>query len=162
MNDKTEQRKAEYKKRIDEMFERARNIQSGQVDAFIAEMMSQPQDYNTVVETVAACAIAAARAADRSEYGGITGFQAGGVMWRFIQRWLSIEGPMKLVRYEDMLFPQYENQYTSIGKDTWTWVQEQAKKKLQEHPEVHPKVLSHWKSIVAGTVPFGYKVDPES
>lgn len=145
----------------EEMYEKSENIQPGEVDAFISEVMGQDLDYNTVVEAVAASALAAARAANRSLNGGITGFQAGYVMWRFIQKWMAYDNvPMRLINYSDLLYPQYEHKYEkTITPDTWKWLQEEAAKKLAEAPEwTHPNVNAHFQSIIDGTVPFGYTV----
>ena len=45
-------------------------------------------DYGTIVHAVSACAIASAYAANHSENGGITVFQADCVMWNFIKQWM--------------------------------------------------------------------------
>ena len=44
---------------------------------------------------------------------GITGFQAGFVMWDFIQGWTKThnECGLKLVDYDDMLYPQYDYKF---------------------------------------------------
>jgi hypothetical protein len=42
-------------------------------------------DYGTICYALASAAVAAASAMDKSEQGGITGFQAGHVMWQFIR-----------------------------------------------------------------------------
>ena len=93
---------------------------------------------------------------------GITGFQAGFVMWDFIRDWSysGNECGMKIVDYDKMLYPQYDDHFLkTISKDVFEALQKTAKKNLEEHSEhVHPAVLNHWKSIVNGNVPFGYTV----
>ena len=95
---------------------------------------------------------------------GITGFQAGTVMWDFIQDW-ALPGNQcgaKLVDYDKMLFPQYRSEFTrTIPKGTWDCLKGTAEKWLAEHPDAHPEVLAHWKSIVDGKVPFKYAVVKE-
>lgn len=94
---------------------------------------------------------------------GITGFQAGCVMWDFIIDWLyrSNKAGLKLVDYDDMLYPQYRDKFEkTIRPDIWESIQKAAKENLEEdrgYP-VHPNVQAHWESIVAGNVPFGYTV----
>lgn len=96
---------------------------------------------------------------------GITGFQAGFVMWDFIRGWNYENNKcgMKIVNYDDMLYPQYEYRFEKIiASDIWNDIQEQAKKNLEECENgrtVHPEVIAHWKSIVDGVVPFGYTVN---
>lgn len=119
-------------------------------------------DYGTICHAVAAAAIAAASAVDHdAEQGGITGFQAGAVMWRFVQHWLQEKGPLRLVRYEHMLFPQYEDEFAkTIEPDVWKFLQEGAAKNLKDHDKrfTSPEVVAHWKAIVDGVVPFGFVV----
>ena len=90
---------------------------------------------------------------------GITGFQASFVMWDFVRDWLypDNECGMKIVNYDNMLYPQYEYQYEkTISKDTFEALQKAARKKLEERKAAHPAVIAHWQSIVDGNVPFAY------
>lgn len=90
---------------------------------------------------------------------GITGFQAGCVMWDFIRDWLypSNECGMLLIDFDNMLYPQYEDNFQkTINHETFEALQEKAKKLLADRKAAHPEVIKHWKSIVAGKVPFGY------
>ena len=94
---------------------------------------------------------------------GITGFQAGFVMWDFIRGWLytSNKAGLKIVDYDDMLYPQYGYKFEkTISKNVWESIQKAAKERLEEDPGsyVHPDVKAHWQSIVDGKVPFGYQV----
>lgn len=95
---------------------------------------------------------------------GITGFQAGFVMWDFIRDWMyrSNECGMKITDYDNMLYPQYDYKFDkTISPTIWANLQETAKKRLEERDNVHPTVKAHWQSIVDGVVPFGYKVSDE-
>lgn len=94
---------------------------------------------------------------------GITGFQAGFVMWDFVRDWLypTNECGLKIVDYDYMLYPQYQYKFEKvISKDIWEGLQKQAKENLEAKDQgyVHPDVKAHWQSIVDGKVPFGYKV----
>lgn len=93
---------------------------------------------------------------------GITGFQAGCTMWDFIRDWQysGNECGMKIVDYDNMLYPQYGYKYEkTIKRYTFETMQKVAQKKLEEHEHVHPAVANHWKSIVNGNVPFGYVIE---
>ena len=96
---------------------------------------------------------------------GITGFQAGCVMWDFIRDWLYSHNQcgMKIVDYDDMLYPQYYNKFEkTISSDTWYALQKKAKENLEkDNPHTSPRVIAHWQSIVDGTVPFGYRIKKE-
>lgn len=95
---------------------------------------------------------------------GITGFQAGFVMWDFIRDWMYTNNKcgLKIIDYDNMLYPQYGDRFEKIiTDDTWNGLQEQAKKNLEEYENgrsAHPEVVAHWKSIVDGTIPFGYRL----
>lgn len=94
---------------------------------------------------------------------GITGFQAGCVMWDFVRGWTYTHNQttLRMINYDDMLYPQYWYRFEkTITPSTWEAIQAAAKKKLEEPREypAHPDVQAHWESIVAGNVPFGYSV----
>lgn len=100
---------------------------------------------------------------------GITGFQAGFVMWDFIRDWTKEDNKcgLRLVDYDDMLYPQYDDRFDkTIDSDVWNALQEQAKNKLEEDTnnelyKAHPDVVAQWQSIVDGKVPFGYVVEED-
>lgn len=130
--------------------------------AFIQKLSeSYEHDYGTTCHAMAMAAVGAAWAFDKSDAGGITGAQAGAVMWRFIHHWMSSKSPMKLVKFHDMLYPQYEGEFTDriLSKYVWQDLQEQAKRLLAENTYAAPRVRDHWRDIVAGNVPFGYTVE---
>ena len=70
---------------------------------------------------------------------------------------------MRLIDYDNFLFPQYRNKYEkTISNYTWEKIQEKAKERLAENDRmVHPNVKAHWENIVAGVVPFGYTVEDD-
>lgn len=144
-----------------EWFKEAGKMTVDKLPEFMDRMLNgYIHDYGTAVHAIAACALAAAWAASEQE--GITGFQAGFVMWDFIRGWNhtgNVTG-MKLLDYDDMLYPQFAHKYDrTISKSTWENIQKEARNKLAEHQgATHPDVLAHWQSIVNGVVPFGYRV----
>lgn len=133
--------------------------------AFMKKILDEPQDYNSIVEAVAACAVGAAWAADHHKNGGITGFQGSCVMWRFVQYWMSLQDScgLRIINYDDMLYPQCEYKFTekTINKETWDAMQKKAAEFWNECGGSHAadRVLDHWRSIIEGNVPFGYKVE---
>lgn len=133
--------------------------------AFINHVMNDYiHDYGTVCHAISACAIAAAWAADEEKgaCGGITGFQAGFVMWDFIRQWsyTNNKTALKIVDYDEMLFPQYEYKFQkTMQKATWEAIQAEAQKNLESTKSAHPDVVAHWRSIIDGHVPFGYTIE---
>ena len=114
-------------------------------------------DYGTICHAIAAASLAAARAVDRSPQGGITGFQAGAIMWQFITNWMIEykDKPVKLVNFENMLFPQYESTFVkTISQDTYDWLVSQAKERMHENG-MAPRVKAHMEDIAAGHLPWG-------
>jgi hypothetical protein len=139
--------------------------------AFMKLALNRQQDYGTICVAIGACAVAAARAADRSEHGGITGFQASAVFWEFVRGWGTFgEGPKRMVNYTNLLYPQLEYDFTTICQDTWDWVKEEAARLIKETETTGkvgkpfgvtpaPQVLAHWKRIVeSDRPPFGLVV----
>jgi hypothetical protein len=118
-------------------------------------------DYSTICHACAAAAVAATWAVEHSGQGGITGFQAGAIMWMFITNWMTEykDKPVRLIDYEKMLYPQFFDTFRYISSDTWNWLQEHAKTNLDDASEyMADGVRKHLQSIVDGVVPFGYYV----
>jgi hypothetical protein len=106
---------------------------------------------------------------------GLTGFQVGCIMWGIIDKLIIEEHDcgLRMLNYNNMIYPQYENNFEkTIDNETWEALQAKARKRYEENEKeleklangdeyafpAHPEVAAHWKSIVDGKVPFGYKV----
>lgn len=149
------------KKELKDKFQEAKKINSDEkLIAFIKELMvNTKHDYGTVVDAMAAIAIAALEYANTFQ--GITGSQAGFIMWSFIREWKfkSNKCGLKLVDYDKMLYPQYKDYFEkTISAEIFKKLQEVASEKLKDTNHVHPAVIQHWQSIAEGQVPFGYKI----
>lgn len=156
----------------EEWFKQAKEQTLETLPDFVNHVMNDYlHDYGTVVHAISACAIAAANAANREEgaCGGITGFQAGFVMWDFIKQWSYTNNKtgMRILDFDNLLYPQYENRFEKvITSDVWEAVQKQAKVEIEQASvsveergySVSPDVLAHWQSIVEGNIPFGFTV----
>lgn len=149
------------KERYENWYAEAKNQTLETLPEFMERILNEPQSYSSIVEAIAACAVGAAWAADSSDSGGITGFQGSGVMWRFIQSWMRLENScgLRLINYDDMLYPQYEDAFTkkTINKEIWDAMQKKATELWLEGSGAE-RVRDHWHSIMEGNVPFGYKV----
>ena len=141
-------------------FAEARKMTEEELPDFYARIIhGYNNDYGTACHAVAACALAAAWAACKDI--GLTGFQAGFVMWDFIRNWTKTGNVcgLKLVDYDDMLYPQYEYKFEkTVPRDNWEDIKRQAIKNLKESPDAHPEVIKHWNKIANGEVPFGYQI----
>lgn len=118
-------------------------------------------DYGTACHAVAACAIAAAWAACKQE--GLTGFQAGFVMWDFVREWSysSNDCGLSIINWDNLLYPQYEYRFRGmeIPESVWHKVVEKAQKRLEECDGCAADVvIDHWKSIADGYLPFGCRI----
>lgn len=152
----------EFKEIKKEWFARAKKMKMEELPNFIANLMEDyKHDYGTICHAMSAGAIATVYAMNNTEQGGISGFQAGGVMWEFISAWMYSNNKcgLRIVDYDDFLYPQYEYRFEkAINPDTWKNIQEQAQIALQNKETAHPNVISHWENITMGAVPFGYAV----
>lgn len=143
-----------------EWFKQAKEQTIETLPDFINHIMGDyAHDYGTICHALSACAIAAAWAANNHPQGGITGFQAGFVVWDFVRQWQYPFNKcgMRIIDYDNMLFPQYEDKFDkTISKSTWEALQKEAKERLKEKAAASPTVVTHWESIVSGKIPFGY------
>lgn len=132
---------------------------------FIRNLMNDyHHDYGTIVHAINAGMIATFNAMNRDPgaHGGITGFQASCLVWPIIRKFVGISGPARIVQYDKLLYPQYEYDFTQLSGETWVWLKKEAQKKIDEGGDtVAPEVFEHWKSIVAGDVPFGFIINNE-
>ena len=145
----------------DELRAKRKNIKSfDDLVEFLKEVHNHNTGYGVAPRAIAQAALAVAWYF-ASEF-GITGFQAGFVMWDFIRDWnrTGNKTGLKLIDYDDMLYPQYDHKFEkTIKRDTWVSIQKEAKKRLEEGGKVHPDVAKHWQSIVDGIPPFGYTIE---
>ena len=144
-----------------EWFEKAKEIRNAeQLTEFAKELLEDTQhDYGTVCHAIAALAIGAAWYGAHSQ--GITGFQAGFIMWDFIKQWEYSDNKcgLRIIDFDKMLYPQYEDNFEKvITSKQFKKMQEVAAEKLKGKRMAHTDVIKHWRSIVSGTVPFGYKL----
>ena len=101
-------------------------------------------DYGTICHAVAVAAQAAAWAVNARPQGGITGFQAGAVMWEFVRDWNFSDNKtgLKIVDYDNMLFPQDEDKFSkSISKGVWDNLQKEASEKIDKADEEYAEFL---------------------
>lgn len=147
--------------RQEEWYKEAKDMTVEKLPVFMEKLTTEYQhDYGTICHAVASAAVAAAWAVEHSDQGGITGFQAGAIMWEFIRGWDDSykDVPLCLHNMRDMLYPQNEERYTTIPLSTWEWLQKEATSNLEKNKDAHSDVIAHWESIIKGTVPFRYKV----
>lgn len=141
-------------------YREAREMTLDQLPDFVRRLTTTYQhDYGTICHAIAAAAVAACWAVERSPTGGITGFQASCVMWEFCRQWMQWgQEPRRLIDYSNLLYPQYEDKFRTISKETWEWAQTEARRLLQEREGVET-VRAHWRLIAAGVVPFDLRVE---
>ncbi len=144
-----------------EWFKEAGKCTIETLPAFVDHIMNDYiHDYGTACHAVSACAIAAAWAACNQE--GLTGFQAGFVMWDFVREWSysSNKCGLSIINWDNLLYPQYEYRFRGmeIPESIWHKVVEEAQNKVKECDYAADWVIEHWKSIADGHLPFGCSI----
>lgn len=128
-----------------EWYEEARSMTLDKLPDFIKKLMNDyHHDYGTICHALAAGGIATMYAMDKGEQGGITGFQAGAIMWQFIRNWSYSHNKtgLRMIDYDNFLYPQYDYKFDkTIEKDTWQAIQKEAESKIREAKEAHEKYL---------------------
>ena len=148
----------------DNMYKLAKQQTPKTIGKFINDVMSMDDiDYGNVIDCIAACAITGAAAADNHKRGGITGFQAGYVMWRFIRNYMYENNKcgLRMIDWDNMLHHQEENSFNKvIPQDTFERLQKQAKEEIQIK-WLSEKQKQHLQNIIDGIPPFGYSIKPK-
>lgn len=131
--------------------------------AFVHHLIDDYEhDYGTIIHAIFAASLAAYSAVEESPQGGITGFQAGCLMWMYIEEFGTFgDCGLRIIDFENLLYTQCSDKFQTITEKTWANVQEKARKQLGSGTLAHPDVLVHWKSIVDGVVPFGLTIKKE-
>lgn len=157
----------DHKNIINGWYQQAKQMTLDKLPEFLKHLSEDYiHDYGTICHSYAAGAIATIWALDHSPQGGITGFQAGCIMWEFIKHWnyeYNKTG-LGLTDYDNLLYPQYEDKFEkTIPQWIWDALQKEAKNKLDEVKDglVHPDVKKHWENIVAGKIPFGFIISED-
>ena len=151
----------EYKKYI---YDKANEVKNKKdLDKLLREVIkSKDLDYGKIVYAICGCMIATCNYINRSEVGGITGFQAGFIGWEMIKEYtitFNNQFGMKILNYGDLLYPQNEELFEkALDKDTWEALRKKAYENMKDSPDAHPRVFNHWKSIFQGEVPFGFVI----
>lgn len=120
---------------------------------------SYGHDYGTICHAVAASTLAHLN--NLLYQNGMTGMQASFTTWKIIEDIFNVKIGAKLIKYDDMLYPQYEYKFNEkkLNKETFKLLQEKAENELETNESLHPKVRAHMLSIVEGKIPFGYELE---
>lgn len=106
---------------------------------------------------------------------GASGFQASWAALRFYGEVMHVDGPFMVLQLHDALFPQYDlpGRVAGFLEEQRPWLAEQAAAKLAEYEanptytytddagaeqtseRVHPKVVAHWRQLVASAPAAG-------
>lgn len=81
--------------------------------------------------------------------------------WRELVSALGIKGhPVKLVDYEQLLHPRFEEKWQTIPAKIWEWAQVEAKVRMMTMSG-NTETTKHLRRILMGEVPFGLNVEDE-
>ena len=135
----------EFKELRKEWIATAKKAKIDQLPDVINSMLDgHEHDYGTICHVTAIAALAGANAVNNSEQGGISGYQAGAVMWEFIREFLytSNKTGLKITDYDNFLFPQYGYRFDrTIAADNWKELQKAAAENMIESEAAHEKYL---------------------
>lgn len=143
-----------------EIYAKAKAVRTHEeLDQLLADIQKYHHDYGTIVYGCFAAMLGAFNYINRSPSGGITGFQAGCIGWEAVREFLSIKGAARILDFNNLLFPQYEENFEKfISPEVWKDLQEKAQENLANEKQVADRVREHWTLVAAGNVPFGFKV----
>lgn len=132
------------------------------LSALLKEITEYKHDYGTIVYGVMAAMTGAFKVVNDSPNGGITGFQASCLGWECIRKFMMVEGPLRIMDFNNMLYPQYQDSFEKVMPiDTWEKLKEKAQERLKEEIHANTKVKAHWQSIADGKIPFGWETKAE-
>lgn len=143
----------------------AREMTPEALGAFINQLMNgYVHDYGTIVHAIAACMSATMWACNKSEQGGITGFQANCMMWLVLEHAFCEKDALRLMTYGHLMYPQYRDKVVGISQSAFDELRKRCLETLKEDqnrveagktPGMHPNVRQHMSDILKGIPPFG-------
>lgn len=125
-------------------FEEAKKQTVETLPEFIRHLIEDYQhDYGTICHAIGAAGLAGMYAVENSPTGGITGFQAGFCMCDIVRQWnfKNNKCGMKILDYDNLLYPQYSDKFFTISKDTWSAVQKEASERIRHNTDNHETYL---------------------
>lgn len=129
---------------------------------FIRRMLlSKPDQEDGILHALVAGALATVAAMSKAYGKPMNAAIADKLMYRFVARWRGIVGPIKILRFEQMLYPVFKQNFANtIGQGTWAWLQDTAARKLLRAKNPKADWRWHWQKIAQDKeVPFGWKVE---
>jgi hypothetical protein len=125
---------------------------------FIAKRYAETLDYGTIVYACSATMQAAFNVMNaHPQFGGITGFQAGCLMWEMVHKFGMFEkdAPLRIQDFNNLLYPQYDEKFaTTISPETAAHLKEKAKVLAGKNGEfAHSEVMARWKKMADGWLP---------
>ena len=136
--------------------ERANEVNTpNELTDFVTSLINDYEhDYDTIVHAMWAAMLAAGNVINRSTQSGITGRQAKFIAWSAMDDLRgSVEGPKRILAYEDLLYPQYDDKFNTISEETHKWLIKKAEELLRKESNPHPDVKERWKMIASGSLP---------
>lgn len=129
------------------------------LNCLLDEIRASNFDYGGIVIACMAGMIGAFHVVNRSDAGGITGFQAGYIMWECIRRFgmFGDDAILRIVDYRDLMFPQCDYNFTTIPSSSRDKLVAAAKS--YDTKNCHPDVANRIKSIAEGNLPCGLEVE---
>lgn len=124
-------------------FEEAQKQTVETLSEFVRHLVEDYEhDYGTICHAITAAGLAGMYAVENSPAGGITGFQAGCIMWGIAQQWQYKNNKcgLRILDYDNLLYPQYENSFKSISKDVLETVRKEASNRIA----MHEKSVADW------------------
>lgn len=143
----------EYKRQVYDEADQVKTVE--ELNLLIERLTAHPHDYGTIIYACAAAMIGAYKVMNASPQGGITGFQAGCLMWEMVHRFGEFSGgPLRIQDFDHLRFPQYDDDWAVwLSPEGRAQIVERANRALSEARSMAPGVRKRHEEIVAGSWP---------
>lgn len=137
------------------------------LDDLLAAITEHKQDYDTIIASCVAAMSAVRRVVSKQTNYGLSGHQAVGIGWEMLREFMFVTGPARVIEYNHLLNPDNEAYFEkTITSEVWDHLRKTAKANIEAPPvEGFPPpsqaLVSHWRSVAAGNLPFGFVVRDE-
>lgn len=127
-------------------------------EKLLIDVKADSRDYGAIVE---ACSVMM-NASFNLLNPGISGFQAGCLMWMMIKKYgmYGDDSMLSIRDFREIIYPQMGYKFRSIPKDFWQQAQDLAKKQLIDF-KGSESVKKHMETVANGQIPFGLIVSDD-
>lgn len=149
---------------LEDLVEEAKKLELGELESFIENILDKSyKTYDDYPRILVLSALAAVYSTLSDKRMDLSGFQAQFVPILFYRYFMREWGPIRLQLLDELIYPQYEGKFKShnyLSKGELIGIYDALKKAISVNIDQNTpseNVVEHWRFLLNGNLPFGFK-----